>query len=169
METLETIKTRRSIRRYQDKSIPSELIEQILEAAMQAPSAGNQQPWHFLVITEKPLLEECARLHVNAPMTKDAACAILVCGDVALERHKDYWPQDCAASVQNILLAAHDMGLGAVWCGIYPRSERVDKFKKFFNLPSNIIPFAIVPIGFPAEKKDLENRFIKERTHYNWW
>ncbi|OGC08396.1 NADH dehydrogenase [candidate division WOR-1 bacterium RIFOXYA2_FULL_36_21] len=169
METFEAIKTRRSIRKYEELKVPDELIQKLLSSAMQAPSAGNQQPWHFIVITDKNILQQCSKIHVNAPMAKDAALAILVCGDVVLERHKDYWPQDCSAAIQNVLLAAHDMGFGAVWCGVYPRKERVDGFKKFFNLPENVIPFALIPIGYPAEKKSPDNRFKEDRVHYNKW
>ena len=169
MEAIEAIKTRRSIRNYQDKPVSESDIKELLSAAMQAPSAGNEQPWQFVVINSRELLEKIPSIHIYAPMAKKAAIAILVCGDVNAERYKGYWVQDCAAATENLLLAAHARGLGAVWCGIYTNEERMKEFSKMFLLPTNIIPFALVPIGHPAEEKKPENRFKPDRVHYNKW
>jgi len=169
MEAIEAIHTRRSIRRYTDKKISEEIIREILKAAMQAPSAGNQQPWQFVVIDDRNLLEKIPSIHPHAQMAREAQLAVLVCGDLGLESIKGYWVQDCSAATQNLLLAAHALGLGAVWCGVYPREERVEEFRKLLELPKNIVPFALVPIGYPGEKKEREERFKVERVHRNKW
>lgn len=170
METLDTIFTRRSIRKYQNKEVPKELVEKILKAAMSAPSARNEQPWHFLVITDKKILKQIPEIHPHAAMAREAQLAILVCGDLNLQTATDgFWQEDCSAAVQNLLLAVTDLGLGAVWTGIYPNQERVQNFKQFFNLPQNIIPFALIPIGYPAEKPKAKDNFRQDRIHYNHW
>ncbi len=169
MDAIECIHTRRSIRRYEQKEVPEELIKEILSSGMTAPSARNQQPWQFIVVTDKDLLEKIPKLHPHARMAESAAVAILVCGDLSLEESKDYWVQDCSAATENILLASHALGLGAVWCGIYPREDRVKRFRKLLGLPKHIIPLSLVPIGYPAHSAGKVDRFRKERIHYNKW
>ena len=169
MDTIDAIHTRRSIRRYTDKRVEAKLVEEILRAAMQAPSAGNQQPWHFMIIDDREILDKIPAVHPYAQMVREAQVAILVCGDTSKELYEGYWVQDCSAATQNLLLAAHALGLGAVWCGIYPRKERVDEFRKLFSLPTSVMPLALVPIGYPGEKKGREDRFKAERIHRNKW
>ncbi len=169
MDTLDAIKTRRSIRRFKEKEISDHDIKELLAAAMQAPSAGNEQPWHFVVIKERPFLEKIPSIHPYASMAKEASAAILVCADPALEKYRGFWVQDCSAAVENLLLAAHAKGFGAVWCGIYPNDERMAPFRKMFGLPENIIPFALIPIGHPGEEKKPEDRFRPERVHAGQW
>jgi nitroreductase len=170
METLESIRTRRSVRRYKSQDVPEDVIQKILAAGMSAPSAGNAQPWHFIVITEKHMLEAAARISPYAKMVKDAPVAILVCGNLQLEKFAGFWVQDCSAATQNMLLAANALGLGAVWTGIYPIQDFVDGFKTLFKLPENIIPLALVPIGYPAhEYRRKDDRFKEDRIHYNTW
>jgi nitroreductase len=168
-EFLDFINTRRSIRKYKEGEIKEEDINGILEAAMQAPSARNQQPWHFIVIKDKGLLEKVVEFHPNASMAKQASLGILVCGDLNLETAKGMWVQDCSAATQNILLAVHALNLGAVWTGIYPREQRMEGFRKMFDLPENIIPFSFMPIGYPDEESFKADRFKKERIHYDKW
>jgi len=115
MDAIEAILTRRSIRRFRDEPVSDDLIETLLRAAMAAPSAGNQQPWHFVVIRDRETLDTTSTVHPYATMAAEAALAIVVCGDTTLEMHKGFWVQDCAAAIQNLLLAAHASGLGAVW------------------------------------------------------
>ena len=126
MDTLDAIHTRRSIRTYLDQPVSEELIQKLLAAAMQAPSARNQQPWQFMVIDGRALLAKIATFVPNVAMAGKAPLAILVCGDLSLEKSEGYWVVDCAAAVENMLLAAHALGLGAVSCGIYPREARMD-------------------------------------------
>ena len=169
METMEAILTRRSIRRYTGESVPDAVIEEILRAAMQAPSAGNEQPWQFVVITGCAILREIPRFHKHAKMVLDAPVAILVCGDLSREKHEGFWVQDCCAATQNILLAAHARGLGAVWVGIFPREGRVTGFRKLLGLPDHVVPLALVPIGYPAVRKPGEDRFDRSRIHRDRW
>jgi nitroreductase len=169
MDTVDAIHSRRSIRRYTDKKVEDKIIEKVIKAAMQAPSAGNAQPWHFMVIEDRKILDKIPAIHPYAQMCKEAQTAILVCGDTKLEKYEGYWVQDCSAATENMLLAAHALGLGAVWCGIYPKKERVDEFRKLFDLPLNVMPLSLVPMGYPGEKKEKEDRFKPERVHKNAW
>jgi nitroreductase len=169
VDALDAIFTRRSIRRYERKSVPDELIRTLLEAAMSAPSAGNEQPWQFIVITERRLLDEIPTFHPYADMLREAPVAILVCGDVKLERYKGYWVQDCSAATENLLLAAHAKGLGGVWVGIYPKDDRVLRMQRLLDLPAHVIPLALLPIGFPAERIPPVHRFDATRIHSNGW
>ena len=166
---MDIIRKRRSIRQYTDQKVPDEIIKKLLEAAMCAPSAGNQQPWQFIVATEKELLKKISATHISAGMVDRASIVILVCGDLSHETHKGYWMIDCAAATENILLEVVDNNLGAVWVGIYPREDRVKYLKNLFKLPENIVPFAVISIGYPAEQKKPNNRYDEFRVHYNKW
>ena len=167
--SLETILSRRSIRKYTAQAINDNDITDLLTAAMAAPSAGNEQPWHFIIVKDRRSLERIPDIHPHAHMAAGAAAAILICGDESLERHPGFWVQDCAAAAQNVLLAVTAKGLGAVWVGIYPRPERVADFRKMFAIPENIIPFALIPVGYPADQHQAENRFNATRIHYEQW
>jgi nitroreductase len=169
MDTLETIFTRRSIRKYKKQSISEKIMHDVLNAAFSAPSAGNQQPWHFIILDERKILNVIHTFHPSAKMLKEADKAILVCGDLNLEKFKGFWMIDCAAATQNILLAAHSLGLGACWLGVYPREGRVAGMRKLLQLPSHIIPFAVVSLGYPNEKKPREERYNTMRIHRNKW
>jgi nitroreductase len=169
MDPLEAILSRRSVRRYQDGQVPEELINKLLEAAMSAPSARDGRPWQFVVIDDRGLLDEIAQINPNAQMAAQAPLGILVCGDLSLEKSPGYWVIDCAAAVENMLLAAHALGLGAVWTGVYPRQERVDGLKRLAKLPDNIVPHSLVIVGYPAEQPPPRNRFEATRVHRNHW
>lgn len=167
METIKAISTRRSIRKYTHSKISDEIIEKLLRAAMQAPSARNYQPWQFIVITDRHILDKIPQVHPYAEMMKQATLAILVCGDLNLEKSVEYCAINCAAATQNILLAAHDLGLGAVWLGVYPRKERMVGLKNVFKIPDHIIPISLIACGYPAEILAAEDRFKKDRIHKN--
>jgi len=169
MDMMEKILSRKSVRQYSSKPVPREVINEILHAAMSAPSAGNERPWHFLVLTDRALLDEIPKFHPYSAMLKQAGVAVLVCGDTTLEKHKGCWVLDCAAATENMLLAVHAKGLGAVWCGIYPTEERVQTLRKLLNVPEHIVPFSLIPIGFPAEEKKAGDRFDSSRVHENRW
>jgi nitroreductase len=158
MDAVEAILTRRSIREYTAQAVSDELIKELLQAAMSAPSAGNQQDWQFVVVRNRQVLDELGRVHPYAPL-RGAPLAILVCGDLQRESHKGFWVQDCAAATQNLLLAAHAKELGAVWCGCYPREERAAGLRQLLGLPEHVVPLALVVIGYPAEKKGREDRY----------
>lgn len=170
MKAMEALFSRRSIRKYTAASVSEESVQGILEAAMSAPSAGNQQPWHFVVIKNRNLLDQVPDFHPHSLMCREASVAILVCGDPSLEKHVGYWVQDCAAAVENLLLSIHALGLGGVWLGVHPREERVLGFRKLLNIPEHIIPFALIPIGHPAEQKPARpDRYNEARIHHNIW
>ncbi|MGA2257837.1 MAG: nitroreductase family protein [Thermoguttaceae bacterium] len=169
MDTLEAIRTRRSIRKYLDRSVPEELVQTLLAAAMQAPSARNQQPWYFVVIDDVAMLARIPEFMPNAAMAAEAPLAILVCGDLSLEESEGYWLVDCAAAVENVLLAAHALGLGAVWCGVYPREARMDGLRQLVGLPKNVIAHSLVVLGYAAEQVSAEDRYRPERVRRNRW
>lgn len=169
MDILKAIMTRRSIRKYQDKTVSEDQLQSILKAAMMAPSAGNAQPWQFVVVKDQQTQSKIKDINPYAAMAEKAPLGILVCGDLRLEKFAGYWVQDCSAAVQNILLAAHGVGLGAVWTGIHPIEEREDGFKKLFNLPQEVIPLAYVVIGHPDQNLKIADRFKPERVHYERW
>ncbi|MGI6575033.1 MAG: nitroreductase family protein [bacterium] len=166
---MDPILARRSIRRYTEEQVGEADIIYLLKAAMSAPSAHNEQPWHFVVINERRILDEVPKFHENAQMLKGAPMAILVCGDLTLEKAEGYWVQDCAAATENILIAAQNRGLGAVWLGIYPRQNRVEILQEMLNLPQHVIPFSLIPVGHPAVQKPPSERFDPARIHYNSW
>lgn len=167
METLEALLTRRSVRQFEDKPVPDEMVRQILEAAMMAPSALNSQPWQFVVVNERERLDAIAELHPYVKMVLQVPVGILVCGDVTKERFPGYWVQDCSAAMQNILLAAHGLGLGSVWTGIYPMEERIAGYRALLGLPEHVIPLGFAPIGWPAQQPKSNSRFQADRVHYN--
>lgn len=166
---MKSILTRRSIRRYTRELIKQESIEQLLRAAMAAPSAGNQQPWHFIVIQDREVLVEIPKLHPYANMVSEAPLAILICGDIRNEKHPGFWLQDCSAATENILIAACELGLGAVWVGVYPNEQRVEALGKLVGLPERIIPLSLIPIGHPAEHKLPSSRYDIAKIPYNHW
>ena len=166
---LESILTRRSIRSYKSDPVPAEILDQLIRAGMSAPSAWNEQIWHFVVITDRQKLDMIPRFHRYAQMLKSAPAAILVCGDISLEKEKGFWYQDCAAAAENILVAANMLGLGGVWVGIYPIKERIQKISALFKLPKNIVPFCITSLGYPDEGKPVFDRFRPERVHWGKW
>lgn len=169
MDVFEAIYSRRSIRKYEDKPVSEELVKEMLGAAMMAPSAGNAQPWQFVVVDDREKLDAVPDINQYAAMSKNAPLGILVCGDLSLEKYAGYWVQDCSAAIQNLLLAAHAKGLGAVWTGIHPIEERVEGFKKLFNLPEQVIPLGFMVIGWPAQESKKKDRYKEERVHRNNW
>jgi nitroreductase len=166
---MKAIRARRSIRRFTSEPVSDDAIKTLLEAAMSAPSAGNQQPWEFVVVTDRNILDEISNVHLYYQMCREAPAAILVCGNLERDTHQGFWVQDCSAATQNILIAATDTGLGSVWCGVYPREDRVGGLRKLLKLPENITPLALIPIGHPAEQKPPSDRFDPARIHRDRW
>lgn len=169
MDTIEAIHTRRSIRKFADGPVTEDELRTLLEAAMTAPSAGNAQPWQFVVVTERDLLDRVPDFHAYAAMCRQAPAAILVCGDPSREKYEGYWPQDCAAATQNLLLAAHAQGLGAVWTGIHPDAAREAGARELFGVPEDVVPFALVPLGRPAQPAGRKSRYDDSRVHWERW
>ncbi len=169
MDVLQAIFTRRSIRRFTEQEVEQEKIENLLRAGMQAPSAHNKQPWHFVLLNDRRLLNEIADFHPYAKMLYQAPLAIAVCGDLELENNDRYLALNGAAATENILLAAHGQGLGAVWIAVYPREERIKKVKLLLELPLHIIPISLVAIGYPAKTVPPEDRYQPQKVHFNRW
>ena len=168
---IENIMTRTSVRDFTDRQISKDTLETIVKAGMAAPSAMNKQPWAFVVITEKQMLDSLNAVHPYANL-KTATAAIVVCGDMdkTIEGEgREYWVQDCSAATENILLAAHAYGIGAVWCGVYPTAERVDAVKKTLGMPENIVPLNIVTMGYPAEEEHPKDKWNADNVHYQKW
>ena len=156
---------RTSIRKYQDKPVESDKIELILKAAMAAPSAKNQQPWEFYVVTNKEKLVELSGTSPYAGFVKDAPLVFVAC----YRTHCDipqYAQIDMSASVENILLEADSLGLGAVWIGIAPIEERMEAVRKALEIPDSLQAFAIISCGYPEKVENQKDRFEKERIHY---
>jgi nitroreductase len=166
---MEAILTRRSIRSYTSDAVPDNVLKELLKAAMAAPSADNEQPWHFMIIKDRNTLNQIPTVHPYAKMIKKAPVAILVCGDLDLAVHGEMWVQDCSAATENILIAVESKGLGAVWLGVYPREERINGLRRLLQIPNRIIPFALIPIGYPAEQKPPSNRYREDRIHHDIW
>ncbi|MCM1355064.1 MAG: nitroreductase family protein [Staphylococcus sp.] len=165
---IENIMTRTSVRDYTDTPIEKATLDTLLRAGMAAPTAGNKQPWKFVVVTERALLDSLAEGNWR-PAAK-AQAAIVVCGDttnVFPGEGREYWVQDCSAATENILLAAHAVGLGAVWCGCYPVSERVAKVKRLFSLPAEIMPLSVVVLGYPTQTTEPKDKYKPENIYYN--
>lgn len=169
MDAMEAILSRRSIRKYTDQSVSDEIVTELLEAAMSAPSAGNEQPWHFVVIKDREKLNAIPNFHPHSRMLEHAPVAILVCGDEQLQKYEGYWVQDCSAATQNLLVAVQAKGLGAVWLGIYPIAERVAGLQKLLGIPESVTPFALISIGYPVEEKPPAERYNAARIHHNQW
>ena len=167
---IENIMTRCSVRQYTNQPVAKETVDTLLKAAMAAPTASNKQPWAFIVVDEQALKDSItAVLKYGHPIAK-APVAIVVCGDLqksSEDINGGYWIQDCSAATENILLAAHAVGLGAVWCGVYPREERVANIRRILNLPDNLVPLNVIAIGYPSGKNSVKNKFKPENIHYN--
>ena len=169
---IQNIMTRTSIRAFTDQPVDEAIVEKILRAGMSAPTAVNRQPWAFVVVNEREQMERLREVHPYAQMLKTAQLAIVVCGD--MERalpgaSQAYWIQDASAATENILLAAHGLGLGTVWCGVYPNPDVLPKVKEVLGLPSSIVPLNIIPIGYPAENPTPKDKWKPENIHYNKW
>ncbi len=169
MSAMDAIFTRRSVRSYTAEPVSQEHIDTLLKAAMQARSAGNNQPWEFLVVTDKAKLDEITKVKKAVSMAKNAPLAILTCYNTDYEKLKGFAVQSVCCASQNILLAAHSMGLGAVWTSVYPNEKFVAGYREVFKLPENIIPVAFIVIGHPKKQPDPKNYFKPERVHTNVW
>jgi len=163
--------TRRSVRRYSAAAVTDAEIRDLLEAAMAAPSACAKDPWHFIVVRGREALDKVADALPNGPMLRQADAAIVVCGDPARAHRnlESYLIQDCSAAVENILLAATLLGLGACWLGVHPNEERMDPIRRQFGIPAAILPVAVLALGRPSEFPEPRTRFRAEAVHVGAW
>jgi nitroreductase len=169
MEVLEAIFTRRSVRKFTGQPISEEGLKTVIKAGFCAPSAHNNQPWHFVIVREKDTLESISKSHPYAKMLPQAGCGIIVCGDKEKQGMTGLLVEDCSAAIQNMLLAAHGLGLGAVWCGLYPVPQLTKPVIELVNLPSTIIPVGMVVIGHKAEEKESIDRYDDSKVHIEQW
>ncbi|HMM19219.1 MAG TPA: nitroreductase family protein [Selenomonadales bacterium] len=166
---LEAILTRRSVRNFARREVGGETVEELLKAAMSAPSAGNEQPWEFVVLRDRPTLDRIADVHAYGQMLRHCPVAILVCGDFNRQKYEGFWIQDCAAATENLLIAANALGLGAVWLGVYPIEERVTAIRGIVAAPEEIVPFSLVAVGHPVQAPPPAERFDRTRIHNDRW
>lgn len=169
MDVIEAILTRKSIRIYTGEPISELDLETVLKAGFHAPSAHNCQPWEFIVIKDKDKFETIASVHTFAKMLPKAEVCIIVCGDKNKQPMTGFMVEDCSAAIQNILLAAHGIGLGAVWCGLYPVEELTTQIKEICNLPDFIEPIGMVVLGHKGEERKVRDRFNPSKIHYEVW
>lgn len=169
MDVLEAIFTRRSIRKFTGEQISEKDVETILRAAFHAPSANNHQPWEFIIIKDKVKFEKIANVHTYAQMLHQADVCIIVCGDNNKQPRTGFLIEDCSAAIENILLAAHGIGLGAVWCGLYPVPNLIEEMKAICKLPDSIVPVGMVVLGHKGEEKKINNRYNVTKLHYEEW
>ena len=169
MEAIEALMTRHSAREFSSKPVSKKDIEEILKAAMQAPSARDSRPWHFIAIQERKMLDKLPEGLPYAQMCKTAQAAILVCAKLDEEKSPGYWPQDCSNAAMSILLAAHAKGLGAVWTAIYNKEDRLKFAKEVFSLPENVMPLCLIPLGYAAKKESPKNKFDEKKMHWEKW
>jgi nitroreductase len=167
MNTMETIRTRRSIRKYKPGAdVTQEQIDLLLEAAMLAPSACNTRPWEFIVIRDRSTLTAITEIHPYTKMLNTASLGIVICAlpETQTGIAEGYFPQDCGAATQNILLEAVELGLGACWCGIYPKDERIKDIKKLLSIET--LPFCVIAVGVPDENPAPRGSYEKKKVRY---
>ena len=168
---METIFKRRSVRKYTDTAVSDEQLKQIIKAGMAAPSAKNSQEWIFIVLRDPAIYQTFSEVHVNAFAMKTAQAAILVCADLSKEKDpgQGWWIQDCAAAMENMLLEAEHLGIGAVWLGVYPNEERIKTMRPVFDIPDEIEIFCLLSFGYPEFKKTAKDRWDGSRVHNGRW
>ena len=171
-EVLECIMTRASVRRYTQEKVNDSIITEVLKAGMAAPTAANQQAWHFVVITDQTLKDTITDAFQWTKMVKDCAFAVVVCGDMSRlfedDREKGgFWTLDCSAASENMLLAAHALGLGGVWCGIYPEEDRMTRLSAILDLPPHLRPLNILSFGYPEAPVTPKEKWDPGKVSYN--
>lgn len=167
---IDNIMTRASVRAYSERPLTKETLDTLLHAAMAAPTAVNLQPWRIVVVTDSALRNKISGEIQSMAMAKDAQASIILCGDMDATLPgdgKDFWVQDVSAATENLLLAANAVGLGAVWCGIYPVNDRVEFFSKLLELPDNVVPLSCVNVGYPAAPVTPKDKWDSSKVHYN--
>ena len=171
-EAIDNIMTRVSVREFTGEKISDGQIDTLLRAAMAAPSAINKQPWAFIVVTDEAMIEKLGEALPYSRCSNHPACAFIPCGDLSKAipgEMAGFWINDVSAATENLLLAAHAMGLGAVWTGLHPDMNRAAMVQRMLGLPEHIIPLCVVPVGVPAEQPDVKDKYKPENIHYNGW
>ncbi len=169
MEALEAITTRCSIRKFTGEPLTEVQWDKVLRAGFAAPSAHNLRPWHFIGVTDNELLENIADAHPHAKMAPVAGGAILVCGDRNIQEEEGFLVEDCSAAIQNMLIAVNGLGLGAVWCGVYPVEDLIAAMTELFGLPEHVVPIGLVVLGNKAGSRKPFDKYDPSRIHVNGW
>ncbi|MCX7776193.1 MAG: nitroreductase family protein [Spirochaetaceae bacterium] len=171
-ETLRTIFARKSVRHYAEGALPRASLELLVKAGMAAPSAVDQRPWEFVIVTDPAMLQSLGAALPYARMTASAPAAIVVCGDLRRQwggPDSPIWIMDCSAAIENILLAAESLGLGAVWTAVYPYPEKVAPVRSLLELPEYIEPLAVLPVGVPAGREKAKDKYDPTKVHWEKW
>ncbi len=158
-----------TVREYTEEPLSGEALRALLASAMAAPSAGDERPWHFVVIRATAIRARIPDILPEAEMAARAPAAILCCGDLTLQKHVGFWEQACAAAAENILVEAERLGLGAIWHGIHPLQGRVQRMRALLCIPAHVVPFALVVLGRPAQARQPRQRIDPARVHYDAW
>lgn len=179
---LEIIKSRKSVRSYSNQKIPEKVMTELLRAAMSAPTGMNVQPWQFIILTDTSRYDEIFAGNFNMPKYKQAAAVVIFCADTTVTRPprdnpnglavtqvNQIWRDDMGACTENFLLAVEAYGLGACWTACYPYHNNMDPIRKALNLPGNIVPYSVVPVGYPAKKEQPKDKWKPEKIHYGKW
>ena len=168
-DALTVIHRRKSVRKYLDKPVSREQLTVLMKAGMAAPTAADKRPWAFVAVTERAVLDSLAESSPTGKMLRQAAAAIVVCGDTRRALNSNVWTQDCSAASQNILLAAEAIGLGAVWIGIYPEYFKYNHVRRTLGIPMEVIPLNIISIGWPTGAEKPKQKFDPDNIHWNKW
>lgn len=171
-KVIEAILKRKSVRSFTGEAVDRAATKEILKAGMAAPSAMNSQPWTFVAVDERELMNRLADSLPYAKMLKTAGVGIVVCGDMSKALPApmtDFWMQDCAAVTENILLAVEALGLAAVWTGVYPNPAAIAAVRSVIELPENLVPFCVIPVGHPAGDTPVKDKYDESRIHWNRW
>ncbi|HRR77112.1 MAG TPA: nitroreductase family protein [Ruminococcus sp.] len=155
-----------SVRKFKDTPVEPEKVKQLLRAAMAAPSASNQQPWEFYVVTDKDTIKQLAAISPYAACAENAPLVIVPCYRTKDLRWEETVHIDLACAVENMLLEITSLGLGGVWLCAAPLEDRMSKAAKALELPDSLRPFAVVPVGYPDEHRPQQDRFDEKRIHY---
>ena len=172
MEFKELMAARRSVRRFSDRAVPREVVDRILAEALTAPSSRNSRSTRFLVVDRHDLIARMAGMRdYGSAFMEGAPLAVVVCADLTRNPGAscDWWVMDASAASENLLLAAHAVGLGAVWTGVYPRSERVKAVRTILGLPESVVPLNVIPIGYPAETPEPKQKWNPGNIRRNGW
>ncbi len=172
MEALKAILGRKSVRRFSDRPVDREHLIMLVRAAMSAPSAMDMRPWAFVIVTDREKLALLAAGLPYAAMTAQAQAAVVVCGVLSRCRPgspPDYWVQDCSAATENLLVAAEALELGAVWTGVHPRPERVEVVRRVLELPDDVVPLNLIPVGHPGDEVLAKEKFDESAVHWERW
>lgn len=170
---MNNILSRKSVRAYTDRPISKVQLDTLVRAAMAAPTGMDMRPWKFVIVDDKSVIDELAKGLPRAKMLAEAQAAIVVCGDMSIKNDKGEssknWMLDCSAATENLLLMAESMGIGAVWTGVYPYEDRTKTVKEILNLPEEIKPLCVIPMGYPKGNPQPKDKYNKENVRYNKW